>query len=163
MPEENEIDLLRRTNSELVAKNAKRKQRIAELEQEVANLTAKNAESTKRIHDLEVIVPLKQMAESISVVPDLFIEQLQRLYKVQSIDGTMALQTNDGKAVTTKEGKPVTWDAIAIKTFLTDIDHPQSKIFSAILFGSRASGAGGSTHHQGPRVQQTSPVHFGLK
>jgi hypothetical protein len=159
----NELETLRRTNSELVAKNATRKQRIKELEEQVSSLEAKNTDSAKRIRDLEIGTPLKQMADSLSNVPELLIEQLQKHYAIELADGKLALQTPDGKPIATKDGKFVAWDQQALRDYLTGSDNPQARVFQTLIIASRASGAGGSTH-QNQRVKKDHPnVSFGLR
>lgn len=156
-----ELDTLRRTNSELVTKNSTRKQRIAELEASVAELQAKVAEREASIRTITIDGPLKTMAESISTAPDLWIEQLNKSHRVELTDGKLTLLSTDGKPVL-KDGKPVPFERQALIDLLTAGDDPQGKAFKAITIASRASGA--ATPASEHVVTPSKPkIRFGLR
>lgn len=158
-----ELETLRRTNSELVAKNSTRKQRIAELETANSDLQTKLAAANSTIHEFTIGAPLKTMAESISTIPDVWVEQFSKSYRLEVANGELTMiSVADGKPVE-KAGKPVPFEREALKTLLTDKDHPQSKLFNAITIITRASGAQGSPEHK-PSPKATAPkVKFGLR
>src|SRR5579859_5128866 len=114
---ESEIEALRRTVAELLAKRDKYKARIKELETSTTDLQTKLTASDKKVYDLTLGVPLRIMSESLSNVPQLFTEQLTRHYKVELVDGKPALQTLEGKSVVVK-GKPVAFEQQALREFL---------------------------------------------
>jgi hypothetical protein len=166
MPDEhnNELETLRRTNGELITKNASRKQRITELEKTIATLEIKLSDSTKQVHELTIGAPMKHLAESISNVPELFIEQLNKHFKVVSEEDSLVLQMPDGKPAKTKDGKPVEWKLDELRTFLIDADKPYGKVFQTLIIGSRGSGAAGGKAHTVSNVKQKEPdFKFGLR
>lgn len=143
-----EVETLRRTNSELVAKNTTRKSRIAELEAANAGLTSTLAERDATIHSITVGGPLKAMAERISQVPELWLEQFAKHYKLEMVNGELTLfSVADGKPVQ-HQGKPVPFETKALTELLTTGDDVTAKAFRAITIASKASGGsstGGST------------------
>ncbi len=67
MSEQNdELEVLRRTNAELVKKSSDRKARIAELETANATLQTDLAAAQTAFHDMTVSAPMKQLAEAVS-------------------------------------------------------------------------------------------------
>lgn len=162
MAEQNEeLETLRRTNSELVAKNSTRKAKIAELEASVADLQTKLSEREASIRTITIDGPLKTMAESISTAPDLWIEQLHKSHRVELVDGKLTLLSTDGKPVL-KDGKPVPFKREALIDLLTADDNPQAKAFKAITIASRASGA--ATPSREHVVTPSKPkIQFGLR
>lgn len=153
---------MRKTNSELVTKNATRKQRIEELEAQLAESQTKRAESEATVQRLTVEIPLKQVAEHVSQAPDLFMEQLQKLYKVESIDGKLSLHSLNGKPVMV-EGKPIPFEHQALLKLLTDEAHAQSATFRAIMVATRASGASSSTRTIAAPKPKRTAAQFGLR
>src|ERR1700734_3845335 len=114
-----ELETLRRVNSELVTKNGARKQRIAELEAANTGLQKTLAERDAAIYGLTVGGPLKAMAERMSAVPELWLEQFAKHYKAELIDGELTLlSVADGKPVQ-KDGKPVPFEMKALQDLLT--------------------------------------------
>ena len=158
-----ELETLRRTNSELVAKNSTRKQRILDLEAANADLQTKLTAANSTIYEFQIGAPLKTMAESISTVPDAWIENFSKSYRLELKDGELTiLSVADGKPLE-KAGKPVPFDRRALTELLTDKDHPQSRLFNAITIATKASGGKGSTERT-PTPKATAPkVKFGLR
>jgi hypothetical protein len=157
-----ELDTLRKTNSELVTKNATRKQRIEELEAQLAESQTKRAESEATVQRLTVEIPLKQFATQVSNAPELFMEQLAKSYKVQATDGKLSLHTLDDKPVIA-DGKPIEFSHQAFLKLLTAEDHPQGANFRTIMVGSRASGASSPSRMiAAPKPKRTS-AQFGLR
>jgi len=158
-----ELETLRRTNGELIAKNATRKAQIAKLEATITALQSKLTETDASLRKLTVEVPLRQVAEQSSTAPDLFIQELMKSYKVESVDGKLALQTLEGKAVMV-DGKPVPFEHQAMLQFLTDEANPQAQVFRVIMVGSRASGGASATSRAVASVIRPKPAHrFGLR
>lgn len=158
-----ELETLRRTNSELVAKASTRKQRIAELETANADLQAKLTAANSTIHEFTIGAPLKTLAESISTCPDAWIENFNKTYRLKLVNGELTiLSAADGKPVE-KAGKPLPFERRALIDLLTDKDHPQSKLFNAITIASHASGAQGTSERK-PTPKAVAPkVKFGLR
>lgn len=148
-PEATELETLRRVNGELINKSQTRKTKITELESQIAELQGKLSESLTTIHELTVAAPLQAMASTISTDPDFFLDQFSKSYKVELIEGKLALQTTDGKSVTTKDGVPVPFEQKALLDLLTEGESTQAKVYKNILIASRASGASGSSGYAG--------------
>jgi hypothetical protein len=160
---ENELETLRRVNTELVAKNTTRKQRIVELESTVAELQSKVTTAEASLRQITIDGPVRQICESISTAPELFQEQLSKYFKVELIDGTLTLLTSDGKAVTDKDGKSVPFERDALSKFLMDGDDARAKAFRAITVTNRASGGSGTTQRSAASTPKAPKVQFGLR
>jgi hypothetical protein len=158
-----ELATLRTTNAELLQKNAARKKRVEELTASLAEREGQLAEATASLRKITIDAPLLQMAESLSTAPDLWMEQLQKLYRIEHKDGALTLLTQDGKPVQ-REGKDVPFERKALLDFLTNEKHPQSTTFRAITVKSHASG-GAQTEPVQRRVTATQKpaVKFGLR
>jgi hypothetical protein len=162
-----ELATLRRVNAELLAKSATRKAKIAQLEIATVVLQGKLTESESTIHDLSVTRPLKAIAESISIAPDVFLEHLNKSYRVEMVKGELSLLTQDGKPAL-NEDKPVPFTGEGLTNFLKNPANPQAKLFNSILIVNRASGAGGGsgtvrpTRAAEPSAQPKRP-QFGLR
>ena len=139
-----ELATLRRVNAELLAKSATRKAKIAELEVAAVTLQGKLTESEGTIHDLSVTRPVKAIAESISIAPDVFLEHLNKSYRVEMVKGELSLLTPDGKPALDGD-KPVPFTGDGLTNFLKSPANPQAKLFGSILIVNRASGAGGGS------------------
>lgn len=127
-PDVNEVERLRLANAQLTEKSKTRKAKIAELE-------AANAAIQAQLRLITVDAPLKSMAESLSTVPGLFIEQFQKSQRLELLDGKLTIvNAADGKAIN------VAFEREALLKHLTDEKHPQAKTFNAIVISSRASG-----------------------
>jgi hypothetical protein len=162
-----ELTTLRRVNAELLAKSAARKAKIAELEVAAVTLQGKLTESESTIHDLSVTRPLKAIAESISIAPDVFLEHLNKSYRVEMVNGELSLLSPDGKPVRNGD-KPVPFTSEGLTDFLKSPTNPQAKLFSSILIVSRASGAGGGSSVARPARTAEPPAQlkrpqFGLR
>ena len=157
-----ELETLRRTNSELIAKNSTRKQRIAELEAANADLQSKFTAANSTIQKLTIGAPLKSMAEDISTCPNEWIEHFSKSYRLELLNGELTLiSVADGKPVQ-KEGKAIKFEREALNALLLDEKHPQSKLFRAITIASRASGSDAPLQRQ-PQVAPKPSPQFGLR
>jgi hypothetical protein len=158
-----ELEVLRRTNGEILAKSATRKARVAELEATVTELQSKLSEAHDSLHQVTIGGPLTTMAESISIAPDLWLERFSQTYKVAIVDGQLTMQTPDGKPVLKGE-KPVPFEREALIDLLTTGDDARAKTFKAITITSKASGA--ATNQHGNRTAPAAehpPIQFGLR
>jgi hypothetical protein len=160
--EASEVEKLRKTVAELTQKSATRKARVTELEANVATLAAKATESESRIKALTIDGPVMDVCESISVAPQALRTALEADYKIEmSKDGVLTLlNLSDGKPVM-HEGKPVPFQADAIKNLLlASKDEAKLKLYRAIVVVSKASGAGGSEFKR--TVAPAPKIQFGL-
>ncbi len=140
--EQAELATLRLTNAELLTKSQARKAKIEEMEASAVAMQTRLTESERTIHEWSVTRPLRAMAETISTAPDLLIEHLMKSYRVQVVNGELALLTLDGKPVM-DGAKAVPFTGEGLTALLKNPAHPQAKLFSSILIASRASGASG--------------------
>lgn len=162
-PNNDELDTLRRTNSELVAKNSTRKAKIVELEASVASLQAAVAEREASIRAITIDGPVRQMCESISTAPELFQEQLGKFFKVELIDGKLTFLTTDGEPVKDKDGNTVPFERDALSKFLIEGNDVRARTFRAICVSSKASGGAGLTASSTIAAPSKPKVQFGLR
>ena len=158
---EAELATLRRTNAELMQKSATRKARITELEASAATLQAKATEAETRIRQLTIDGPINDLCESISVAPQALRTALESEYRVEMKDGVLTLlNASDGKSAM-HEGKPVPFQAEAIKNLLLGSkDESKLKLYRAIVVTSKASGAGGTDSKR--TIAPAQRLQFGL-
>jgi hypothetical protein len=159
-PEALELARLRQVNSELLAKHARDKAQLTELQTGTATLQAKLTETSESLYQATVGVPLRMMAESMSSVPDLFLEQFSKHFKVESVKGALTLQTSDGKPALDKNGKAIPFEREILTKLLTEGEDARAKTFRAITIVSKASGAGGSSSKRA--VAPAPTIQFGL-
>jgi hypothetical protein len=146
----NELERLRLANAQLTEKSKNRKLKIAELE-------AVNAAIQAQLRLITVDAPMRSMAESMSTVPDLFIEQFQKSHRLEMIEGKLTI-------VNAEDGKPinVAFEREALLKHLIDEKNPQAKTFNAILIASRASGGAAPTTQRAAKPV-TIQKRFGLR
>jgi uncharacterized coiled-coil protein SlyX len=163
-PEEmaTELETLRRVNGELKTKSATRKARVTELEATVTELQSKLSEASDSLRQVTIDGPLKQMSESISTAPELFLEQFSKSYRLEMVKGQLTLQTIDGKPVLKGE-KPVPFEREALAKLLTAGDDAQAKIFKSITVVSRASGANSQRSNRHSQSASVPRPSFGLR
>jgi hypothetical protein len=158
-----ELVTLRTTIGELKQKSLTRKQRIAELEAANAEIQTKLTHATSSLRQVTIDGPLKEMSEGISTCPELWLEQFSKTYRLELVDGELALHSADGKPVT-NEGKAIPFERDALVAFLTDEKHPHAKAFRAITIVSRASGGSASTTTRSATTTPQKPAfQFGLR
>jgi hypothetical protein len=158
-----ELATLRMTVSELKQKSSTRKAKIAELEATIAEKDGQLAEATASLRKITIDAPLSDMSEAISTAPELWREQLQKLYRIEHKDGSLILLTQDGKPVHDKDGKEVQFTREALSAFLTNENHPAAKTFKAITIVSRASGGAGAQASTTIPSKPKPTVQFGLR
>lgn len=146
-----ELETLRVTNAELTKKSKTRKAKIEELE--AANTTLQT-----ELRRLTVDVPMHAMAESMSTLPDLFIEQFNKTMRLELIDGKPTI-------VNLEDGKPINvpFEREALRNHLMNEKHPQVKIFQAIVIASHASGGNAVETSREKKHPIISQKRFGLK
>ena len=162
-PEAAELAVLRQAHTEVLAKRQKDKARIAELESATTDLQNKLSDSADTLRQITIDGPLRSMAESMSVVPDLFLEQFSKHFKVEMVKGTLTLLSADGKPAMGKDKKPIPFERRALTELLTSGDDARAKTFKAITIVSRASGGSSiGTHNRVNQVKVDKP-QFGLR
>jgi hypothetical protein len=157
-----ELETLRRVNGELVTKAGNRKARVTELEATVTDLQSKLTASNNSLRQVTIDGPLKQMSESISTAPELFLEQFNKSYRLEMVKGQLTLQTADGKPVLKGE-KPVPFEREALVKLLTAGDDAQARIFKSITVVSRASGANSQRSNRPAQSASVPRPSFGLR
>lgn len=158
-----ELNTLRQTVAELTQKNASRKRRITELEQQLVAAQTATTSAQATLHEIEVTRPLQTLAEAISPTPELFLLELERT-------GHKVVKGDDGKLMLTLNDKPVEQAELTVdglkKLLLTDA--PEHKNFAHLIAANRASGGGaagtshGRNHSTESSEQPTKPVKLSL-
>jgi hypothetical protein len=161
-PNTDELEVLRRTNSELVTKSATRKARVAELESTVNELQGKLSAANDSLHQVTIGGPLKAIAEQISIAPDLWLEKFSQSYKIAIVNGQLTLQTSDGKPVLKGE-KPVPFERQALIDLLTTGDDVRARTFKAITIASKASGGANTPRSRVGSDAEHPAMRFGLR
>ena len=164
-PEAIELETLRRVKGELEVKHQKQKQRLSEMETELATHKEKAQIAETALREAVVEVPLKRLAESISTVPNTWLTTLKSEFDIQSKNGELVLMTKAGEPVKDAEGKPVSMEERALAKYLTetDLDSERTKLFRLMTRGSKASGAQSASQSTIQPVQD-KPLHtFGLR
>jgi hypothetical protein len=163
--EASELVTLRKTNLQLIAKHARDHAKIIELENGTSALQAKLSEASESLKEATVAGPLKAMAESMSNVPDLFLEQFSKHYKIENIKGALTLFNTDGKPVLGKDGKmPLPFERQALVELLTTGEDTRARTFKAIVIASHSSGAGLSTsQHVTGKTKKAPAFYYGFR
>ena len=153
MPDEpinDELETLRKTNGELTAKLHKLREKITALEGENVTLKATAEEAEARRHDAVVGKPLRDLANAISPVPDIFLSEFLKEYKVEpDKDGKLQiLRLEDGKPARDKNGNAVdfTHNGIFRLTAADAYTNPKAdartRVFKVLVNYAGASGGG---------------------
>ncbi|WP_263355274.1 hypothetical protein [Acidicapsa acidisoli] len=162
-----ELLKLQKVHSELLGKRQKDKARIAELETTLTETQGRVTAAESRAHELEVGQPLKQLAKSMSDVPDYFLQTLQAHFQVQGKDGELTLLTKDGKPAVDAEGRAVKCEPLELAKYLTEAedDSERTKLFRKIVTVSRASGAASGSGQRRTAASGTFNLanNFGLR
>lgn len=136
-----ELSTLRQTVAELTQKNATRKARIAELEQQLATSQSATQTATASLHEIQVAQPMRAISEALSGMPELFDLEMKRLgYRVALNNGQLALLDGDAAV----EGVEVSADGLR-KHFLNDDERHRN--FKSLIIANRASGGGAVGSH----------------
>jgi hypothetical protein len=165
-PDTAALAALKAAHQEVLAKRSKDKARIAELEASAAALQTRATEAEARIRQLTIDGPINILCEAISVAPQALRTALESDYRIDSQSGVLTLlNASDGTPVTSEDGKPVPFQADAIKKLLlSSKDEAKLKLFNAILIASKASGAAGSPSKRGNATAPAKPTfQFGLR
>jgi hypothetical protein len=147
---------LRPIHEEVLAKASARKVKIVEHESTIAALQGQLSTANETIKEVTIGGPLKAMAASISISPELWLEQFAKSHRLEIVKGQLTVLTADGKQVP--------FEREALIAHLNADAHPQSKVFKSITIVNRASGAAGVTGFPGGKITTTpAKFHFGLK
>jgi hypothetical protein len=161
-----ELQTMRQALTEMTSKNAARKARILELETANATLTTERDQALTAHRAVTLDAPVRQLAESLSPVPSIWLEQVAKLYKFEIADGKLSLLTLDGKPVTDKSGKTVEATREGLIGLLIKGDDPAvTKTFSHFMSSTLASGGGapGSGHSVTIQSEQKTDAHKPIK
>jgi hypothetical protein len=163
-PDEVEVITLRRINAELLAAKHTLKARVAVLESEAATATMRAAVIT---------LPMQRLAEIASNAPELFLEQLSRDYDVvANDDGSLALNTKDGKLVTARDSKPLEMTHNGLYNLLAGMPHEKkdnrARLYTTIMKFSGSSGGMGRPMTPSAKIKELAekeivPTQFGLR
>jgi hypothetical protein len=155
----NEIAVLKQTLADVRAKATARKARITELETQVATLTTNLNASQTALQDITVNAPLRQMAEAVSPVPDIWLAEFGKHYKAESKDGKLSLLTIAGEPALDSAGKPLEFTQSSLISHFTKTVNPIFKPFQTIMASSNASGGGATGASAGrPTYAERTPA-----
>ena len=143
-----ELSTLRTTNAELVQKSRSRAARITDLVAKQDELTSKLTASETALHEATVGRPLREMAETVSPVPELWQGEFLKHFKVELTDGRLVVLTQAGEPAKVKD-EPVEFTREGLTTLLAQSDAPELKAFKTIMVSSLASGGGARTQGNG--------------
>ena len=149
-PINDELETLRKTNSELTAKVHKLREKITALEGENVTLKATAEEAEARRHDAVVGKPLRDLAAAISPAPELFLQEFAKEWKVEpDKDGKLQiLRLEDGKQARDKHGNAVdlTHNGIFRLTAADAYTNPKAdaraRVFKVLVNYAGANGGG---------------------
>jgi hypothetical protein len=161
-----ELQRLRNTNADLLKWKKTNKARIEELETEVAGLTGKLTKAEDNVRELTVNGPLKSLAKAMSKAPGAFLEQFEKQYRVELIDGVLTLlHVADGKPVLNKKGESVPFERKAITELVLQSEGAAKEFYDAIVLVQVGSGTVGTTRNALPesKTQKTVAPNFGLR
>jgi hypothetical protein len=134
-----EIQRLRKTKDSLHQTAQQRKVRIDELEAQVATLTAQLQTANKTVHDITVGLPLKALAEEISVSPSLFAREFSSRFGLINKDGVLFI-TKAGDNTPLLDGETsISFTANAVNKLLESdaMSIEDREMFRVISIGSR--------------------------
>jgi hypothetical protein len=160
-----ELAALRKTVKELKQKSTTRKAKIAELEAALGERDTQLTQANAAIKEMTIDAPLRDLSESISTAPELWVEQFQKNYRLEMKGSTLQVLTSDGKPVL-HNGSAVPFERDALAKLLTDEKHPQARVFQAITIVNRASGsqaAPESGQRKSNTASQKQTFQFGLR
>lgn len=147
---------LRISHDEVIAKASARKVKIVEHETTIAALQGQLATANDTVREATINGPLKAMAASISISPELWLEQFAKSHKLELVKGQLTVLTADGKQVP--------FEREALIAHLSADAHPQAKVFKSITIVNRASGAASTTGFpSGKSTTTPAKFHFGLR
>jgi hypothetical protein len=148
---------LRPIHEEVLAKATSRKVKIVEHEATIAELRGQLTTANDTIKEVTIAGPLKAMAASISISPELWLEQFGKSHRLEMVKGQLTAIATDGKQI------PFNRDALI--AHLNGDAHPQSKVFKSITIVNRASGAVSTTAHPFSKgtASQVNLPSFGLR
>jgi hypothetical protein len=158
-----ELATLKQAHQEVLAKRQKDKARITALESATTDLQGKLSESAGTINELTIGGPLKAMAESMSTVPELFLEQFSKHFKLEMVKGALTLLSTGGEPLLGNDKKPIPFERQALTKLLTTGDDARTKTFKAITIVSHASGGSNIAANSRSKRAQLQRFQFGLK
>lgn len=163
------IDALKEEKRNLSLKN---RQIAQELEAARAELEAVKQEK-EELKNFHLRAPLVKLANEISPLPDVFLAEFQRFYKIDMVDDEIQIFTLDGERflhnadrhisrggkswVEERDGDPVKFEEEDIWRALTNLrDKAQRERWACMIRGTRAVGMG-ATGGRGVGPSRTTP------
>lgn len=169
-PEQKEIEALRAHNTELLADLKKAKAGTKDAQAQVEALTAERDEARAQAKAVTLDAPVMQMAERVSVSPDLFLTAFGRHYQFTHDGEAVAIHDKDGNPATLKndkgEARPATFTEEDVRALC---DVADKATFDHLIVGSRATGGGAMGSRGGnpapakpAPTPKPAPMAFGL-
>jgi hypothetical protein len=140
------IAAIRKANAELTTKKHEQKSRITELEAALLAQTERADKAVATMRTAVIDLPLQRMAKQVSNTPELWLSELAKDYNFQPADdGSIVVQTKDGKEVKASDGKPLEWSHVGLYQLLAGKPHEtattRSVVYRQIMRYAGASGA----------------------
>ena len=156
---------MRTTNTDLLKTKHDLKARIATLEADAVKMQAKVTTAESNFHEVVINGPLREMAQSLSSAPQVFLDEFAKSYRLDLVEGALTVLHADGKPVLGKDGKRVPFEREALTKFLTETEDKSQGLYKAILVVSRASGGVGRPVRSVSNPDSQKPVGagFGLR
>jgi len=159
-----EVERLRVANVELIQKASKRKDEIesltAQLTEAKSSLSANDAE----LQRLTVELPKQNFAETIAVYPEVFLDVLQKQFRIEMQNGSLSFLTKEGKPVRDGKGNVIPFEVKAISDYLSTLrDNNGKNVFNALLKAGLASGGSVSTPARAQAPAKPVMPNFGLR
>lgn len=170
-----ELETLRTVNASILAKRKRDKAKIAQLEIDAVALQDKTTKAESAAHNALIGLPLRQMAETVSDVPELFLAEFAKHYTIDAdkTTGRIAITTIDGQPALDTNGKQAEFTPHSLYNLLASqaviaggSKDARSKIFAVLMKYFGASGAAGIGGNQRTRTTAGTgqPAYrFGLR
>lgn len=164
---QDELSTLRTAHNEVLQKNRERKFLVNDLQLKLAT-----AETSLR--EYQVNRPLRQLAEDVSALPDLWQMMFEKHYRLEIREGVLTVLDAKGEPVLV-DGKPLPFSPKEVGTFVSKGDSDAAKQFARLTIGTKASGSGAdggkgggspvaSITSNGKKDEPKSPLsQFGLR
>jgi hypothetical protein len=164
---EDELARLRTTNADLLKTKHTLKAKIEELEASATGLQERVTVAEKARHDAIVGMPLRKLAEQVSELPSLWLNEFEKRYTVGADDkGALKLLTKDGKPVKDSNDAPVEVTPNGLWRLLTGgptsyAKNGDGKLFATLMKwnGPNGGGSGGQSRGSYPPPSASGNKH----
>lgn len=146
MTDQAEIEALRAHNAELLADLRKAKAKAKELGEQLESLTLERDEARATVQAVKLDSPVSNMAERVSLAPELFLTQWAKEYAFVLDGDAIVIRDKEGKPATLKDEKGKQRDATFTEADIRALCEasPHKAAFDAVVIASRATGGGSS-------------------